>query len=139
VWLKLVVLAAAAALLAGCGDDDQPADEGALTEVTVTLDADGEGGSEPLVEKVSCPGGEAAVCAAVLDLPAAPVAPVPPQTACTEIFGGPDTFGIEGTLRGEQVDAEFTRANGCEIDRFDRFVPMLTELFPDYEPGGSLR
>ena len=29
----------------------------------------------------------------------------------------------------------FTRANGCEIDRFDRITPLLRELFPDYEPG----
>jgi hypothetical protein len=31
-----------------------------------------------------------------------------------------------------------TRANGCELDRFDEFVARLDELYPDYKPGGSL-
>ena len=60
------------------------------------------------------------------------------QTPCTEIFGGPDIATIQGTLRGEPVEAELTRANGCEIERFDRFTPMLRELFPGYRPGSAL-
>jgi hypothetical protein len=36
------------------------------------------------------------------------------------------------------VDATLTRANGCEIERFDRFAELLAQLFPDYEPGASL-
>ena len=58
--------------------------------------------------------------------------------ACTEIYGGPDEVTLEGTIGGEPVDATFTRANGCEIDRFDRITPLLEELFPDYKPGASL-
>jgi hypothetical protein len=46
---------------------------------------------------------------------------------------------ITGTLDGEAVNAKLTRANGCEIDRFDKFVPVLQELYPDYEPGASLQ
>jgi hypothetical protein len=135
--LRLVALAAAA-LLTGCGSDGQVADQAPATDLTVTLDADGNGGDDALVETVTCPGGEAAVCEAVAALPNDPTAPVPPQTACTEIYGGPDTLAIEGTLRGQAVDAEFTRANGCEIDRFDRFAALLTALVPDYKPGASL-
>ena len=58
-----------------------------------------------------------------------------PDTACTEIFGGPDTLSLEGTIEGEDVDVDLTRANGCEIERFDAAVPLLQALFPDYEPG----
>ena len=53
-------------------------------------------------------------------------------------YGGPDVLKVEGTLNGGTIDATFTRANGCEIDRFDRFVPLLQELFPDYQPGGAI-
>jgi hypothetical protein len=97
--LRLVALAAAA-LLSGCASDDQAADPGPASEITVTLDADGRGGDDPQVAPVTCPGGEASVCDAVAALPNDPTAPVPPRTACTEIFGGPDTLAITGTLRG---------------------------------------
>ena len=45
---------------------------------------------------------------------------------------------LAGTIDGEPVDARLTRANGCEIERFDRFAKLLMQLFPDYEPGGAL-
>ena len=128
--------------LAGCGDDDGAADSGgqgeAATELTITLDPDGRGGAAALEAAVSCPGDDAPVCDAVGTLPADPAAAVPPQTACTEIYGGPDTVTLAGSIRGEPVDATLTRANGCEIERFDRFAKLLSQLFPDYEPGALL-
>ena len=39
--------------------------------------------------------------------------------ACTQIFGGPEEATIKGTIRGEPVDATFTRTDGCEIARWD--------------------
>jgi hypothetical protein len=137
----VAALAATLALgLAACGSDDDSTGPSATgsTELEITLDPDGAGGEPAREQQLSCPGDDAPACEAVAGLPSDPTAPVPPQTACTEIYGGPDTLAIEGTLRGEQVDAQFTRANGCEIERFDRFVGVLTELFPDYEPGAAL-
>ena len=64
--------------------------------------------------------------------------PQRPQTPCTEIYGGPDEVALEGTIGGEPVSTTLTRANGCEIDRFDRITPLLEELFPDHKPGASL-
>jgi len=49
----------------------------------------------------------------------------PPTTACTEIFGGPERARVRGTLRGEPVSAEFSRVNGCEINRWDAVAPLL--------------
>jgi Subtilisin inhibitor-like len=49
-----------------------------------------------------------------------PFAPVPSDGVCTEIYGGPAVAEIEGLYRGETVNAEFTRTNGCEIDRWER-------------------
>jgi len=137
-----LILAAAAVGAAGCGDSDDASSGDAFAEgdssLTVALDPDGQGGEAAMTESVTCPGAAAAVCDAVASLPEDPAAPVPAQTACTEIYGGPDTLTIDGTLRGEPVDAEFTRANGCEIERFERFGGLLAALFPDYQPGASL-
>jgi hypothetical protein len=45
---------------------------------------------------------------------------------------------VNGTLRGEEIAAAFQRANGCDIERFDRFAALLAVLFPEYEPGSAL-
>ena len=113
--------------------------EGA-TETSIEVDPDGAGGEAALEAEVVCPGANAppTACDAIEQLPTDVAAPVPANTACTEIFGGPDVVTITGTLRGEPIDAEFTRANGCEIDRFERIAGLLTALFPDYEPGSAL-
>jgi hypothetical protein len=58
--------------------------------------------------------------------------------ACTELFGGPDVATIEGQLNGDEVNAELTRSNGCEIERFDAVVPLLQALFAGYEPGAAI-
>ena len=87
---------------------------------------------------MSCPGDGPAVCEPVAALPPGAGDPVPPSVACTEIFGGPERAQVEGTIEGRRIDAELTRANGCEIERFDPFVPLLRELFPGYVPGEAL-
>ena len=135
--MALVALLAVAA--SGCGGDgDEPgAGEDAATSLEVTLDADGStGGGAPLTEELECPGADG--CEALEGVSAADFEPVGPNQACTEIFGGPETATIEGTLEGEEVEATLTRANGCEIDRFGTFVPLLRALFPDYSPGGEI-
>ncbi len=135
-----LALAAVALAIAACGSDagetTSPASEGAI-DLTVTLDGDGDGGEPPATEAVSCSPPDCPAGAA--ELTAADFAPVAPDVACTEIYGGPDTVTVEGTLDGEPVEAQLTRANGCEIDRFDRFGELIAGLFPDYEPGASIQ
>ena len=138
------LIAAAAILVAGCGEDDSQTDEAQVpmrTDLHVTLDPDGpESPTEPLVDDVSCDEGETGrVCRAAEELEPSDLEPVPPDVACTQIYGGPDQVTIEGTLRGEAVDATLTRANGCEIERFEQALPLVQSLFPDYTPGASLR
>jgi len=55
-----------------------------------------------------------------------PFAPVPPGTACTEIYGGPQEALVTGTFRGVRIRARFNRRDGCEIDRWNR----VRFLFP---------
>ncbi|MFD8676882.1 SSI family serine proteinase inhibitor [Streptomyces seoulensis] len=52
-------------------------------------------------------------------------APVPPDSICTMIDGGTATAHVTGYWAGRPVDAEFSRRDGCEIDRWDRLVPFL--------------
>ena len=139
-------LAAGLALAAGCGDDEgddettAPGSSGeGGTELTVTLDVDGPGGQDALSETVSCDDSSSdEACEAAGELEVADLAPVAPDTPCTEIYGGPDELRIEGTLNGDPVDETLTRANGCEIDRFQAAVPLLAALYPDYVPGQGL-
>ncbi|WP_328674484.1 subtilase-type protease inhibitor [Streptomyces sp. NBC_00322] len=54
-----------------------------------------------------------------------PFAPVPQDQMCTEQMGGPETAHITGTWQGRQVDATFSRTNGCEISRWQTMEPVL--------------
>ncbi|MBA0052697.1 hypothetical protein E0L36_17990 [Streptomyces sp. AJS327] len=47
---------------------------------------------------------------------------------CAMIYGGPATAHVTGNWRGKPVDGEFTRANGCEVDRWDSLVPALPKI-----------
>ncbi|WP_328426280.1 SSI family serine proteinase inhibitor [Streptomyces sp. NBC_00443] len=47
---------------------------------------------------------------------------------CTMQYGGPATARVTGTWAGRPVDARYDRSNGCEIDRWDRLVPLLPDL-----------
>jgi hypothetical protein len=133
------VAVAATLLLAGCGDDATlTSGDAASTDLTFRLDADGSGGATAQEVTLTCPGGDTKACAAIDALPADPTAETPPTQACTEVYGGPDTLTINGTLRGEDVSAAFSRGNGCDIERFERFADVLAALYPEYQPGSSI-
>ena len=108
--------------LAGCGDDDaEPAaSNSGFADLTVQLDRDGEGGKPERTATVGCAAPEdSAACRELAALDPKVLEPVPGDTACTLQFGGPETATVEGTLRGEPVDTELSRVNGCEIARWE--------------------
>nr|WP_243274945.1 SSI family serine proteinase inhibitor [Streptomyces albus] len=57
-----------------------------------------------------------------------PFRALPSGTTCTMIYGGPATAHVTGTWHGQSVNARFKRANGCEVDRWNRLVPALPRL-----------
>jgi hypothetical protein len=57
-------------------------------------------------------------------------APMPKDSVCTEIYGGPQRARVVGTVKGQPVRATFSRTNGCEIARWQRISPWLVP------PGG---
>jgi hypothetical protein len=126
---RLVLLCALLAL-AGCGEDAETAAPAATTELVVRLDRDGPQGPAAAKElRVTCGDADAsAACRAAERLKPRDFSPVPDNVACTEIFGGPQTARISGTLRGERVSATFSRANGCEINRWETVAPLLAEV-----------
>ncbi|MGW0334117.1 SSI family serine proteinase inhibitor [Streptomyces sp. NPDC003011] len=55
-------------------------------------------------------------------------APAPKDGFCTMQYGGPATAHVTGTWAGRPVDATFDRGDGCQIERWDRLVPLLPEV-----------
>jgi hypothetical protein len=125
----------AMALLAGCGEDDEaeapaptqaPSSPASLADLKLTVDSDGSGRQPPKEVEVRCgEGQESALCTGVDQLDPEAFEPTPPETACTQQYGGPETARVTGTLRGERIDAEFSREDGCAIARWDAVVPVL--------------
>ena len=89
-----------------------------------TLTSDPPGGTHPDPE---------GACRA-LDRVRAPFAPVPPEMACLQVYGGPETATITGTWRGERVDAAYRRTDGCEIARWTRLRAVLAPPGPSDRP-----
>ncbi|HET8758077.1 MAG TPA: hypothetical protein VFM58_18800 [Solirubrobacteraceae bacterium] len=120
--MRFVVVLAALALLAGCGDDDEteaPAQQAPFADLAVTVN-DGE------TQQVRCDTPEdSEVCRALADIDPKTFEPVPGNVACTQQYGGPETATVEGTLDGREIDAKFSRVNGCEIERWETVKPLL--------------
>lgn len=87
---------------------------------TVTLICEPAGGTHPA---------PAAACARLTGLKDPFKAP-PAMRMCTKIYGGPQVATVRGTWRGGPVRARFTRADGCEVSRWNGMGPALARLVP---------
>lgn len=141
--LPLAVAAASLPLLllgAGCGTlgADVPSEPGPsratapdpVTELVVVVSA-GPGEGEDRYSLTCDPVGgdhpDPETACRLLDELTDPFAPVPPDTMCTEQYGGPQTATVTGTFRGDPVNARFDRVDGCQIARWDRHAALLVE------------
>jgi hypothetical protein len=122
----VAVLVAAATLVCAAGAATAP------TELRIAVWAKGRDAEPPPKRwTLRCePAGgtlpsPARACARLFANTAA-IRPVPPETLCTQIYGGPQEALVSGTLRGRRVWVRFNRRNGCEIARWTR----LAALFP---------
>jgi len=133
---RFVAALCTAALLSfsGCGSDEPttPATGGGSEELAnfvVTVDADGDSGDAPKELQVTCKAPtDSDVCGAAAGVAPADLAEPKADVACTQIFGGPETATIKGTLRGEPVDASFSRSDGCEVARWDKLKPLFDQV-----------
>jgi hypothetical protein len=119
--LRIAAVAACLLILAGCGEDEDGGGGSAPppTELTVTVWPEGRDGPKR-TWTIECPGAE--VCGR---LSVERLAPVPPTTPCTAIYGGPAVARVTGTIGGERVDARFSLEDGCEIARWGRNRALL--------------
>jgi hypothetical protein len=141
-WLVLV-LGLSIAALGGCGDDeDEPAapptaaaPAAGAFELSIRHD-DGAGNRATAIltcnEREQRAGGfltrRAAVdelCAKARSIKQLLTTQPDKARACTQIYGGPETARITGTIDGVKVDRRFSRTNGCEIADFNSAGELL--------------
>ena len=117
--------------LAGCGSGSD-GDEGTGPDsgpTALSISYRPTPNAEPSIARLDCArpgaGQERRACREVESIPAGTFDPVPPDRACTEIYGGPETARIYGTVGGQGIDADFSRVNGCEIERWESVSFLL--------------
>lgn len=127
--VRTLAILLAGVLATGCGADSRAAAPAASarTDVRVTLDRDGpRGAGAARTVGLSCPSSRrAAACRRLRSLPRSAFRPVERGAVCTEIYGGPQTGAIRGTVRGRRVDARYRRTDGCEEARWRRVAAVL--------------
>jgi hypothetical protein len=71
-----------------------------------------------------------AICAAIAKRGTSLFAPVPAGTACSQIYGGPETAKAIGTVNGHKINSAFSRTDGCQVARWNIAKTLFT--FPGY-------
>ncbi|HUR85262.1 MAG TPA: hypothetical protein VMY78_07945 [Solirubrobacteraceae bacterium] len=129
------------ALLAGCGEDgaDSTAAPGADDDAPVALSIRySDGAGQVLTGTLRCTESEqratgslgrrapaAQQCSHVRDITSLLIQEPPADRSCSEVFGGPQTVRITGTIGDRRIDRRFRRTNGCEIADFTRVSGAL--------------
>jgi len=108
---------------------EAPPAEPVTADLTIVVDATGEGATQTFTLTCSPDGGDhpdpAAACAALAQAGVEAFAPTPRGVACTEQWGGPQVATVQGTVDGEQISARFDRTDGCQISRWDRLTAVF--------------
>ncbi|GAA2957315.1 SSI family serine proteinase inhibitor [Kitasatospora cinereorecta] len=112
---------------------DRLGGQDARTRLTVTVSESGNPAADGTFELECGPAGgshpSAQRACELLDEAAEsgenPFVPTDRNAMCTLQAGGPAAARVSGTWEGESVDARFSRANGCEIARWNNLVPVL--------------
>ncbi|TDB87726.1 hypothetical protein E1264_13865 [Actinomadura sp. KC216] len=130
--------------LAACGDEQAkgtPADQPSGTtsvqpsgppadSLTINVKASKEAPAKTWTLNCEPPGGDhpkaADACAALAKAKGQdPFKPVPKDQMCTMIYGGPELAKVKGTWQGKKVNAQFSRDDGCQLDRWEKVGPLF--------------
>jgi hypothetical protein len=129
--LAVVVAAVAAASLVPAAAQAAPGATAQPTDLALTLSVTDTPGAAPQTARLWCRGSLAAADGYLAKLPAQACqqaravaelllnAP-DPHRICTQIFGGPQTARVTGSVDGRGVWRGFSRQNGCAIAEWDR-------------------
>lgn len=128
--MRVLLVLPTALLLAGCsgGADEVTTSSPSATRLQIEVVA--EPGASPATWTLTCEpaGGDhpdpEAACADLARTPE-PLAPVPADAVCTELYGGPQTAVVRGTLDGRDVSVELSRTDGCRTEQWDRLGALL--------------
>ena len=127
---RLALLALAAAALTACASGAAGTSKGP-TSLKITYWAQGPDAGAPTRWTLRCSPARgtlprpAVACRKLLAGGPRLFATLPPNSACTQIYGGPRVARVVGTVTGKRVWATFSRTNGCEISRWDAITPWL--------------
>ncbi len=107
-----------------CSAPQQPS---AQTQLKIIFRADGE--KVTAQHTLDCNGEKAtntstlpdalAACASLEKLTTLVNSSPNPTKVCTQIYGGPQRAQVSGLLRGQAVNLEFSRSDGCLISQWD--------------------
>jgi hypothetical protein len=135
-----LALLAAAAALAACGEADEPAARPTATtagaiDLTVLYD---DGSGRKAAGTLTCRGTDrraggaldggapaARLCAQARGIADLLTSQPDRRRACTQVYGGPQTATVTGTIDGAAVDRRFSRTNGCELADYTRAAGLL--------------
>lgn len=128
-----IALALLVVALTAAGASASPSD--GPTRLVIVFLPEGPGSTpERLTLRCTPPAGThprpVASCATLRRVGRTPFRVVPPHTACTELYGGPQQATVTGVLDGRRVWARLRRDNGCQIARWEALRPLLP-------PGGA--
>lgn len=128
--MRIAALTLAALAVSGCGGSDSSSSSSsssgsgtATADLQISLSV--KGSEQPSKSwTLHCPAGgtlpDAAEACKKLAAIDDPFAPVPKGTACTQIYGGPEIADVSGTFNGKPVNTQFSRGDGCEIERWKK-------------------
>ena len=127
--------------LAGCGEDGGSAapptvtDPAGAIELTIVYD---DGAGAQTTGALTCRGTDqraegalrgrapaARLCAQARGIAELLTTQPDRRRACAQIYGGPETAHVTGTIAGKRVDRRFTRTNSCAIADFTRAAGLL--------------
>ena len=121
----LALVASLVACASGSARSSEP------TALTLTYWPNGPSGAAKKTWRLRCnPAGgtlaqPALACRRLADGGRKLFARVPKNVVCAQIYGGPQTARVVGTLEGKRIAAAFDCSDGCEIARWSRVSPWL--------------
>jgi hypothetical protein len=131
--LVALVLAALAAGVVACGSDEESGASDQTLNLTVRVE---DGNGKVARATLDCGDGDShgsgflearadEHCRAARGLQRLLTVPPPKDQVCTQIYGGPQTAHITGTLAGQSVARDLGLRNGCEIADWQKAAPLL--------------
>jgi hypothetical protein len=126
----LLLILALVASLSACGSGSEAGTK-QQTSLTVTFWPAGADGGNRKTWTLRCdPAGgtlvrPGAACRRIAAGGAKLFTPLPDNIVCTQIYGGPQTARVVGTVAGERISTAFSLTNGCEIGRWNGLSPWL--------------